>query len=157
MSQPESITDAFLPLVPDIPEADIPMFIAILERVAASNYRGWADSSSDPVEQVGLIACEAREIEIAEFIESLYPDAAATIASLMAKFPDLEARYDAVLAGRSRIEQFRIQSEAELGGADFMGQFAAANTGAVAARFTSLSACEEANSKFLAALVGAAG
>ena len=153
MSQPESITEAFLPLVPEIPEEDIPMMIAMLERIAAGKYRGWAASSTDTVERDGLIACEAREVEIADFIESLYPDASDTIASLNAKFPDLQSRYDEVMAGRSRTEQVRIQSEGELGGADFMQQFASANTGAVAARFQSLAVCEEANSRFLAALL----
>lgn len=153
MSQPESITDAFLPLVPDVPEADIPMLVAMLERIAAGKYRGWAATSTDPVERGGLIACETREIEIAEFIESLYPDSTSIIDSLNAKFPDLQSRYDAVMEGRSRLEQFRIQSEGEQGGADFMEQFASANVGAVAARFKSLAACEEANSKFLGAVL----
>lgn len=153
MSQPESITDAFLPLVPNVPEGDIPMMIAILERIAASKYVGWADSAEDEVERQGLLACEAREIEIAEFIESLYPNAQATIDELNKNFPDLQERYDAVMEGRTRSDQLRVQSEGELGGADFMQQFAAANSGAVAARFTSLAACEEANSKFLAALL----
>jgi hypothetical protein len=153
MSQPESVTDAFLPLVSQISEAEIPMFIAILERIAASNYRSWADSATDHVERDGLLACEAREIEIAAFIESIYPDPNATIAAITEKLPDLKALYGSVLAGRSRQEQLRIQSEAELGGADFMRQFAAANTGAIAARFISLAACEESNSHFLAALL----
>lgn len=153
MSQPESITDAFLPLVPEIPEDDIPMMIAILERIAASKYVGWADSAENEVERNGLLACEAREIEIAEFIESLYPNPQATIDNLHTQFPDLQKRYDAVMEGHSRIDQLRIQSEGELGGADFMQQFATANSGAVAARFTSLACCEEANSKFLAALL----
>ncbi|MFT5208398.1 MAG: putative short-subunit dehydrogenase-like oxidoreductase (DUF2520 family) [Flavobacterium sp.] len=44
MSQPESITDAFLPLVPDV--------------IEAGKYRGWAATSTDPVERGGLIVCE---------------------------------------------------------------------------------------------------
>lgn len=153
MNQPESITDAFLPLVPEIPEEQIPMMIAILERIAAGKYRGWASSSEDPIERGGLLACEARELEIAEFIESLYPDPKSVINSLSKRFPDLAARYDAVMEGKTRAEQFRIQSEGELGGVDFMHQFASANSGVVAARFVSLASCEEANSKFLAALI----
>lgn len=153
MSQPKSITDAFLPLVPDIPEGDIPMMIAILERIAASKYVGWAETADNEIERQGLLACQSREVEIAEFIESLYPDPQATINDLHTKFPDLHARYDAVMDGHSRSEQLRVQSEGELGGADFMQQFAAANTGAVAARFISLASCEEANSKYLAALL----
>lgn len=51
--------------------------------------------------------------------------------------------------GHSRSELFRIQSEGELGGAGFMRQFA---DRAVAARFRSLAACEEADSQFLETL-----
>ena len=153
MTQPASITDAFLPLVPEIAEADIPMFIAMLERVAASHYELWAEAAADPIETAGLLACAAREIEISEFIESLYPDAQATIDGLNQQFPDLAARYGAIMEGRPRAEQLRIQSEGELGGSSFMLQFAEANDGVVAARFQSLASCEEANSKFLAGLV----
>ena len=155
MSQPQSITEAFLPLLPDIPEPEMPMFIAILERIAAGHYRRWAQTASDPVERAGLEACERREVEIAEFIESLYPESDERIAGLHEQFPDLEARWQEVLDGRTRSEELRIQSEAELGGADLMRQFASAYSGAVAARFISLAHCEEANSQYLAALLDA--
>lgn len=154
MSQPQSIVEAFEPLLPDLAEGEIPMVVAMLERLAGEWYRGWADSAADPVERAGLLACADREDEIAAFIESLDADAASRVAELNGRFPDLRERYDSVMAGRSRAEQLRIQAEGELGGADYMRQFAAATEGAVAARFASLASCEEANSKFLSVLIG---
>ena len=153
MSQPASIVEAFAPLLPRVAEHEIPMVIAMIERLAALRYRGWAATTDDPVERAGMIACALREDEIAEFIESCDPSAVGRIEELNARFPDLNDRYESVMAGRSRVEQLRIQSEGELGGAEYMRQFAAASSGAVAARFASLACCEEANSRYLSRLI----
>jgi len=153
MSQPASIVEAFAPLLPHVAQEEVPMLIAMIERLAAERYRGWAAGTDDPIERAGLLACALREDEIAAFIESLEADATARIAALNERFPDLNARYDSVMAGRDRVEQLRIQAEGELGGADYMQQFAAASEGAVAARFASLACCEEANSSYLSALI----
>ena len=154
MSQPQSIAEAFEPLLPDVAAEEIPMIIAILERLAAEKYRGWSEETDDPVERAGLLACAAREDEIAEFIESLEVDASSKTAELNTRFPDLRERYDSIMAGRTRTEQLRIQAAGELGGADYMRQFSAATEGAVSARFASLAACEESNSRFLSVLIG---
>jgi hypothetical protein len=154
MTQPASIVEAFAPLLPRVGEHEIPMVIAMIERLAAVRYRGWAASTADAVERDGMLACALREDEIAEFIESLDPNAAARIAELNGRFPDLNERYESVMAGRTRAEQLRVQSEGELGGADYMRRFAAASRGAVAARFASLACCEEANSRYLSTLIG---
>jgi hypothetical protein len=153
MSQPESIVDAFTPLLPQVLEEEIPMLIAMLERLAADHYRRWAEETSDPIEKAGLMACMDREEEIAIFIESLEANAEARRAELTARLPDLAAIYASIMEGRSRSEQLRIQAEGELGGADYMSSFAAATSGAVAARFASLALCEEANSRFLTTLL----
>ena len=154
MSQhPRSIAEAFQPLVPDLAPGEIPILIAMLERMAANKYRGWANDAAGAVEQAGLLACAAREDEIAVFIESLDASAQGRIAALHARFPDLQARYDSLMRGLSRIEQLRVQADGELGGAEYMRQFAAAHSGATAARFASLASCEEANARFLHALV----
>ena len=155
MTQPKSIVEAFTPLLPKLAPDEVPMMIALLERLAAKRYHRWAAQTDDPVEREGLLACAAREEEIAAFIESLEEDAAKRATVLNERFPDLDDRYESVLAGRDRTEQLRIQGEGELGGADYMRQFAAAHEGAVAARFHSLASCEEANSRYLLALVGA--
>ncbi len=153
MLQPASIVEAFAPLLPDLAQDEIPLLIAMLERLAADRYRAWARQTDDHVERAGLLACALREDEIAEFIESLDADAPARIDRLNGRFPDLNARYDAIMLGRSRVEQLRIQADGELGGADYMRQFAAASEGAVAARFASLACCEEANSRYLSNLI----
>jgi hypothetical protein len=153
MSQPASIVEAFAPLLPQVVADEIPMLIAMIERLAAQRYRAWAASAREPIERDGLLACAQREVEIAEFIESLEVDAVSRAAVLNKRFGDLNARYEAVMAGRDRAEQLRIQAEGELGGADYMRQFAAASEGAVAARFASLACCEEANSRYLSALI----
>ena len=150
--QPRSIVEAFEPLLPEVTPEETPMLLAILERLAADKYRDWADQTEDAVESEGLLACARREDEIAEFIESLESDPKARGATLHARFPDLRQRYDSVMHGLSREEQLRVQAEGELGGADYMRQFAAATQGAVAARFESLVLCEETNAKFLSKL-----
>ncbi len=157
MSQPQSIVEAFEPLLPDLAPEEIPMLVALIERLAAAKYRGWCDETDDAVERAGLFACAAREDEIAEFIESLEADAAAKTDELNARFPDLCERYDSIMAGRTRAERLRIQSEGELGGADYMRQFSEAAEGAVSARFASLACLEEANSRFLSVLIAVEG
>ena len=57
MTQPNSIAEAFEPLLPDVAPEEIPMIIAILERIAATKYHGWASETDDPVEREGLLAC----------------------------------------------------------------------------------------------------
>ena len=153
--QVQSIAAAFEPLLPQVSPEEIPMVIAILERVAATHYRTWAQDAENNVERDGLLACAVREDEIASFIESLESDSQARAAELHRRFPDFEARYEAVMAGKTRTDQLRIQAEGELGGAGYMSQFAAATEGAVSARFESLACCEEANSRFLSRLIGA--
>jgi hypothetical protein len=152
-TQSRSVAEAFEPLLPLVTPEEVPMVVAVLERIAATKYRDWAEQADDTVERDGMLACAQREDEIAEFIESLQTDPQSMEASLRERIPDFEQRYDAVMAGLSRTEQLRIQAEGEMGGADYMGQFAAASEGAVAARFESLALCEEANSKYLFRLI----
>ena len=157
MPQPESIAEAFEPLLPDVEPEEIPMVIAMVERLAATNYREWCEETDDPIEKARMLACAAREDEIAEFIESLENDSQAKTDELNARFPDLRERYDSIMAGRSRAEQLRIQAQGELGGADYMRQFSAATDGAISARFASLALFEESNSRFLSTLIGGSG
>ena len=152
-TQSRSIAGAFEPLLPLVTPEEVPMVVAILERIAATKYRDWAEQADTAVERDGLLACAQREDEIAGFIESLQADPQSLVASLRERIPDFEQRYDAVMDGLSRTEQLRVQAEGEMGGAGYMSQFAAASEGAVAARFESLALCEEANSKFLFRLI----
>jgi hypothetical protein len=156
-TESRSITGAFEPLLPLVSPEEVPMVVAILERIAGSKYRIWAEQADNALERDGLLACAQREDEIADFIESLQDDPQGALASLHERIPAFEERYDAVMAGLSRIEQLRVQAEGEMGGSGYMSQFAAATEGIIAARFESLALCEEANSKFLSGLVGKSG
>lgn len=152
-TQSRSIAGAFEPLLPLVSPEEVPMVVAIIERIAAGKYREWAEQSDNDIERDGLLACAQREDEISIFIESLQADPQSMIASLRERIPDFEERYDTVMAGLSRMEQWRAQAEGEMGGAGYMNQFAAAAEGAIAARFESLALLEEANSKFLSHLI----
>jgi hypothetical protein len=65
----------------------------------------------------------------------------------------MQALYDSVMTGHDRAEQLRRQAAGELGGADFLRQFAKGHSGAVAAQFEALAYYEEANSSFLSNLI----
>ncbi len=153
MSQsPDSLLGALSPILEAVAPEEAPILLASLERMAALKYEAWARDAADAHEKAGLLDCASREIAIADFLESLDPNAAATGAALAARFPDVQALYDAVLEGHDRKEQFLRQAAGELGGADFLRQFRQAHGGAVAAQFEALALGEEANSKFLAVL-----
>lgn len=149
---PESLLAALAPILEAASPTESPLLLASLERMAAQKYEAWAKDATDPYERAGLLDCAARELAIAEFLESLDADAAKHLAALHDKYPNAQALYDSVLAGHDRKEQFRRQAAGELGGADFLRQFRQAHSGAVAAQFEALALGEEANSKFLSVL-----
>jgi hypothetical protein len=151
--QPESLLEVLVPVLESAPAEELPLLLAWLERMAADKYRIWAQQTTDDAERKGLMDCAFREDAIAEFVESVEPQAQSRTASLKQQFPDLPALYDSVMAGHDRNEQLRRQAEGELGGADFLRQFAQAHTGAIAAQFEALAFYEEANSSFLNNLI----
>ena len=155
MAQAKNMEEAFTSFLSDADPGDLPMIIAILERIAAEYYRGWIADTNDPVEQAGLRACADTEDMIAEFIESLELNPQSKIDQLNQRFPNMRKAYDELMASRSRNDQFRIQAEGEMGGADLMNQFAAETTGAASARYSALALYEESNSVFLRSLIGA--
>ena len=153
MSTPaDSLLGALGPILQAVSPEEAPLLLAALERMAADKYRVWAAQTDDPVERAGLLDCAHREVAIAEFIESLDEKNAERTAVLLKRLPDLQALYDGVLAGQDRKEQLRRQAAGELGGADFLRQFRAAQSGAVAAQFEALALGEEANARFLTVL-----
>ena len=151
--QPESLLAVLEPILESAPAEELPLLLAWLERMAAEKYRVWAEQATDDVERKGLMDCAFREDAIAEFIEFLEPQAEARTHALKEQFPDTQAMYDSVMAGQERSEQLRRQAEGELGGANFLREFASAHSGAVAAQFEALAFYEEANSSFLNHLI----
>lgn len=120
------------------PETEHRVLLAVLERVAADQYRRWADEVGDE-HRAGILECAAREEKVAEVLEAAAPNATATAAALGERFPDLGARYAALLEGRSLVEQFAIQAKGERAGGELLRSYALADAAEL----------EDANADFL--------
>jgi hypothetical protein len=142
-------------LVARVAQAEQPLFLAIAERMAAERYRGWADHVDDPDVRAGLIACAAREDEIADRVEAVFPDPAAVQQRLLAAFPELPQLNRDVFAGRPLADQFAIQASGERVGAATWRAFAGAWPDAAAREaFLACAPLEEASAVFLEGLRG---
>ena len=97
------------------PEA-LPYMLSQLERTAADRYRGWADAV--PEYRDGLLACAAREDEIADRVEAMFPPSDEHRALVAATIPAARDTYYEVFDGYSPWEQMTIQANAERQGAD---------------------------------------
>jgi hypothetical protein len=132
-----------------VPEPHRPLFIAMAERLAADRYRRWAEAASGPA-HTALLACAAREDDIADRVAALYPGAAATQDALRADHPELEEVNDALFAGRPLAEQFAIQAAGERAGAAVWRSFAERADGDRArATFLACAELEEASAEYL--------
>jgi len=112
------------PLLQRVPRAQQPLLLAIAERLAATRYRDWASAVTAASSQAQLHACADREEEIAQRIEGMYTDAAATQRALLRDHPDLEEINRSVFAGRPLAHQFAIQAQGERLGAATWRAFA---------------------------------
>lgn len=101
-----------------------PLLIAVAERLAALRYRSWATAAAAEPRRSQLLACAAREEEIASRVEALYPDAAAIQRALLSGNPDLEEVNRSIFAGRPLPQQFTIQAQGERLGAATWKAFA---------------------------------
>ncbi len=99
-----------------IPAEALPYMLSQLERTAAERYRGWADAVPDHRE--GLLACAAREDEIADRVEAMFPPSEANRELVQAAIPAARATYYEVFDGHSPLEQMTIQANAERQGAN---------------------------------------
>jgi hypothetical protein len=112
------------PVLGRVDAAARPRFLALLERTAADRYRQWA--SQLPEESDVLLGCAMREDEIADRIEAVFTIDAAKLEELKALLPEARDLYYAAFDGMSVREQVRIQSDAELQGANAWRSVAAA-------------------------------
>ena len=135
-----NIAEILGPILRRLPAAERPLLGALAERLAAERYRGWAAATTDAAWRAALLACAAREDDIARRVEALYPDAAETERRILRENPDLEQLNRALFAGRPESEQYAIQAAAERVGASTWR--AAAAQAPPAARETFL-ACAE--------------
>jgi NAD(P)-dependent dehydrogenase (short-subunit alcohol dehydrogenase family) len=112
------------PILLRVPATQQPLLIAIAERRAAARYRGWATEMTDENRKGELLACAAREEQIAGRIEALYPDAASVQDDILSANPDLDEINRNLFAGRPLPQQFAIQAEGERLGAATWRAFA---------------------------------
>ncbi len=99
-----------------VPPEAFPFLLSQLERTAAARYRGWAEDVPD--HRDGLMACAAREDDIADRVEALFPPSPEHRALVMATIPAAKATYYEVFEGLTPIEQMTIQANAERQGAN---------------------------------------
>lgn len=106
------------PMLQEMPPPLLPFFLSRLERGAAARYRGWAERVDDDGVREALLACAARETEIADRIEALFPVAADEVGTVDAAVPAARDAYFAVFEGRSLEGEWRVQASAERQGAE---------------------------------------
>lgn len=137
-----------------IPEAQRPLLIALAERLAAERYRRWAEEVADRGQRPGLLACAAREEEIARRVEALYPNAASVQQELLSANPDLEEINRSIFADRPLDQQFTIQVQGErLGAATWRALAQAAESEAVRETFLGCAPLEEESASYLESLL----
>lgn len=139
------------PLLARVPVEERPLLLAIAERLAAERYRRWAAAS--PERSAGLLACAAREDEIASNVEAVFPNAAAVQARLRADHPELVTVADEIFGGRPLAEQFAIQAAGERAGASAWRTLAAVvPEGPLRQAFLACAPLEEASAAYLESL-----
>jgi hypothetical protein len=142
------------PFIEKIPDAGRPAFLAMLERGAAQRYREWAAQAKEAAP--GLLACAAREEEIARRVDALFPARLAGDPVVDSAFAGAREVYYAVFAGLPLTGQWRIQASAEREGAGAWRLLASQQSDH--ARRDALLACaalEEASAVHLDGLVAA--
>ena len=144
-------------LIGSLSSAGLPGFLAGLEREAAGRYRAWAQATPD--ESTGLLACAAREDEIAERVERLFPLPEADRPALEKNLPEARKRYFQAFEGLTVVQQITIQANAERQGAQAWRGMAVAGQAEGAAReeLLACAALEEASADHLDALLGRLG
>jgi hypothetical protein len=129
-----------------------PLWVALAERMAAERYRTWATLL--PARSADLLACAAREEEIARRVEALDPEALAIQRDIRAKHPELPDAYRSLFEGRSVEEQLTIQARGErLGAATWRALAQAATEPRTRDTFLSCAPLEEENAALLESLV----
>lgn len=145
------------PLLASVAAEERPLLLAIAERLAAERYRRWADETADATTRAGLLACAAREDEIARLAEAVHPDAAGVQARLRDAHPDLARLNASIFADRPLDEQLAIQAAGERLGAATWRTLAAARRDEVGRdAYLACAPLEEANAVFLESLLARA-
>ena len=98
-----------------VPAEAYPFLLSQLERTAAARYRGWAEQVPEHGEV--LLECAAREDEIADRVEAMFPPSEEHRQLVVGMLPAARDAYYAAFDGYTAIEQMTIQADAEKQGA----------------------------------------
>jgi hypothetical protein len=150
------IAEVFARLLERVAAPERPLLVALAERLAAERYRGWSQDAEQPAHAERLLACAAREEEIAARVESLHPDAAAVQREILAKHPDLLEINRTLFAQRPLREQFAMQAQGErLGAATWRALARKADDAAARRAFLACAELEEASARVLEEILAA--
>lgn len=156
MGELPDIAALLAPHLARVPRASVPAFLCQLERTAAGRYREWA-TQCDPVHRERLLACAAREDEIADRVLALLPPEPGDADAIEAALPGARELYRSVLATLPLAEQWRIQAHAERQGAAAWRGIAARETDAsLATALEEVAKLEERSADELTALLALA-
>lgn len=133
-----------------VPAQAYPYLLSQLERTAAARYRGWAEDV--PEHKDGLMTCAAREDEIADRVEALFPPTDEHRALVDGIIPHAKATYYGAFEPYSPVEQMTIQANAERQGANAWQNLKAAHPDQGEA-LDALSAIELESADYLDALL----
>jgi len=154
MSQLEipNFGELLAPFISQVPEAQVPNFLAMLERGAAERYRAWAHDI--PEHSEGLLMCAQREDEIAETVDGLFPIDDDTRNEVAQPLPGARDTYYAVFANLDLHDQLAIQADAERqGAAAWRGMLDDTDDPEVRARLEHCALLEEASAAYLEDMV----
>lgn len=102
------------PLIQALPHGTWPRMLAMLEHIAADRYRGWAVHAPEHADV--LLACAAREDDIAERVATVWEVSDDAIEQMLSMVPGASAAYAQLFHDRSLRSQLELQAAAELQG-----------------------------------------
>lgn len=154
MTEKPSIAEIVGPAIAKYRPEEQRIFAALAERIAASQYRAWAEAADADDQRSTLLLCAQREEEIAQRAESLHPDAGALQEQMLKDNPGLQHQYLGLFDGLTLPDQFALQARAELAGAAAWRAFADACSDPEAAEtLRSCAPLEEASAADLASII----
>ena len=104
-----NLAEIFRPALERVALEQRPLLIALAERLAADRYRGWANAASAESVRTQLLACAAREQDLASRLEELELEYQSRSSAALEQAEDQIAQLDAQLED----EAARLDAEAE--------------------------------------------
>lgn len=98
-----------------VPQEAFPYLLSQLERTAADRYRGWAEDV--PAHREGILECAAREDEIADRVEAMFPPSDEHRDLVASIIPNAKMTYYKAFENYTPVQQMVIQANAERQGA----------------------------------------